>query len=73
MTRTEAMWGLFKQFPGEWISALELARQFGFLCWRTEVSRVRKQFHATVENKVIRSEAGTRSFYRYVPGENAHV
>lgn len=56
---------LLRRHRRRWISALALTRTGGLLAWRTEVSRCRTELGMQIENRVERTKAGVRSFYRY--------
>ena len=67
-TATDRVARLFQSRPGQDVSALELAKVGGYLAWRTEVSRARKQYHMTITPRLVRVNGKViESFYRWIP------
>lgn len=64
----DAVAGVFRARPNEWISAYALMQVGGSLAFRTRCSECRTQLGMDIQNKVTRDENGVaHSFYKYVP------
>lgn len=61
-----AVYRLFHDRPGEWISALDLARVGGLLSWRTRVSECRTMLGMVIDNRQYRVGRKLHSEYRWV-------
>jgi hypothetical protein len=66
-TMTGAVAAYFKQRPGQWISAIDLALVGGYLSWRSRVSDARREHHMTIENRTQSVNGKRHSFYRWIP------
>lgn len=68
MSNEQAVQALFRRRPGQWISALTLAKVGGLLSWRTRVSEARHVLPGAIENRqrVVRGQR--RSDYRWIKG-----
>jgi hypothetical protein len=68
LSKVEALAAYFKARPGQWLSALDLAKVGGALAWRTRLSDLRRPPYAMqIENRQEpHREYGRISFYRFV-------
>lgn len=68
----EAVAGVFRARPNEWISAYALMQVGGSLAFRTRCSECRTQLRMDIRNKVTRDANGVaHSFYMFVPSAPA--
>ena len=72
MSTLDQLEALLKARPGQYVSALTIAKLAGLLSSRTRLSELRRWRGMTIENKLVKrrkvnGKPVTLSFYRWVP------